>query len=93
MTDKTERRKFLKAALAAMASAAGASTMSCRNKDRFTGVTCYYPGPPLKPDDADNEKSDRREELTEQLKKLAEEEPPKEPLPVMCYLPMIPPRD
>jgi len=85
MTDKTERRKFLKAALAAMATA-GASTMSCRT------TICYYPARPPKPDDTEKEKSDRREELTEQLKKLAEEEPPKDVSEIgpMCYAIYLP---
>ena len=69
---KQERRKFLKAALAAMATATGAA--GCR-------AVCYtyFPAPAPEP-------SERREELKQQLEKLAEEEPPKVREPgAMCY--------
>jgi len=54
MTDKAERRKFLKAALAALATTAGAT--SCRRSEQI-GVSCYvtipvepYPEPVADPE-------------------------------------------
>ena len=91
MTDKAERRKFLKVALAALATTAGVS--GCR---RETMAMCYSSAAPSRPEplpdpessESADEQPDKRAELTEQLKKLGEEEPPKsvKDIGAMCYV-------
>ena len=99
MTDKAERRKFLKAALAAMATATAGCPSSNMPPDILPGALCYQSARiPIEPDPAPesaDEQPDKRAELTEQLKKLGEEEPPTVPPPgATCYKPMtMPPRD
>ena len=76
---KQERRKFLKAALAAMATA----TAGCQKREATSPGALCYKMPPVEPPPEANE---RREELKQQLEKLAEEEPPKEREPLaLCY--------
>ena len=88
---ETERRKFLKASLASLAGAAGVSLPGCNrepccydvaipeserdNTDAPESVKEETPSPEPEPTDAAAEKAAHREELTEQLKELAETDP------------------
>jgi hypothetical protein len=81
---ESERREFLKAALAAMATAGIAG---CKSKEPIMAM-CYSPALPIPAeDDAAKEKEEKRAELTEQLKKLGEEEPTHDfkDIGAMCY--------
>ena len=74
-----ERREFLKAALAAMATATGAA--GCKKYDDIS-VPCYDPVPIHIPN---AEQTLRRAELVERLQKLAKSEPPTMLMGAYCY--------
>ena len=83
-----ERREFLKAAGASLAGVVGMGIAGCTPDTTQEDIS----SPDVTPEEVAEEKINNREELTERLKKLGEEEPPKkvEEIGADCYSVYLP---